>query len=180
MTRNWLPLAPVLFTLLQTPVRAQNVASSELGVSIFQSLHQHAVSFPPAKIFIFGDVFEVGMLEPQYMAGNDGITLCAKHLILLNARQSESEMRAQMTHELLHAITCPYGGSAKLYNSKNDKTHQGIYFLAPKLAYVWEHNPRLSAWMGEDWPGRLPAVDPAAAHPQQAAAQAPPAPARAK
>ena len=156
----WLLFTSVLFSLLPVaPLQAQNVASAELGVSLFHSLHQHATSFPPAKVFIFGDVFEVGMLHAQYMAGNDGVTLCSKHLILLRVEQSESEMRNQMTHELLHAITCPYGGKATLYNSRSEKKHEGIYFLAPKLAYVWEHNPRLSQWMGESWPGRQPAVD---------------------
>ena len=160
MKRSWLLLTPVLFLLLPfTPVHAQNVASAELGLSLFHSLHQHATSYPPAKIFIFGDVFEVAMLGAEHMAGNDGVTMCSKHLILLRVEQSESEVRNQMTHELLHAITCPYGGSSKLYNSHSDKKHEGIYFLAPKLAYVWEHNPRLSEWMGEDWPGRQPAAD---------------------
>ena len=167
MKCNWLLFTSVLFSVLPIPlVQAQNVASAELGLSLFHSLHQHAKSFPPAKIFIFGDVFDVGMLEAEHMAGNDGITMCSKHLILLRVEQSENEMRNQMTHELLHAITCPYGGSAKLYNSHNDKKHEGIYFLAPKLAYVWEHNPRLSEWMGEDWPGRQPAVDRVAAQPK--------------
>ncbi len=166
MKLNWLLLAPVFSLLLFPPVHAQDVASADLGVSIFQSLYQHPTSFPPAKIFIFGDVFNVAMLESRYMAGNDGVTFCSKHLILLRAEQSDREMRNQMTHELLHAITCPYGGKATLYNSRSEKKHEGIYFLAPKLAYVWEHNPRLSEWMGESWPGRQPAVDPSAARPK--------------
>jgi hypothetical protein len=168
MKCSWLLLASLYFSLRPlTPLHAQNVASAELGLSLFHSLHQHATSYPPAKIFIFGDVFQVAMLEAAHMAGDDGVTLCSKHLILLRVEQSDNEMRNQMTHELLHAITCPYGGHARLYNSRSDKKHEGIYFLAPKLAYVWEHNPRLSQWMGEDWPGRQPAVDPSQARPKQ-------------
>ena len=81
MKRSWMSLTPILFALLPlTPAHAQNIASAELGLSLFHSLHQHAQSFPAAKIFIFGDVFDVGMLPAEHMAGTDGITMCRQNM----------------------------------------------------------------------------------------------------
>ena len=117
--------------------------------SVFQSLvSRPATSRPPAKLFVGTRVFEVGMLEPEHMAGNDGVTLCDKNLILINVATTETRMRQAFMHEALHAMFCSDAYQPRWWTRNTERRHRDIYYLGPSLAGLLRDNPYLIHWLG--------------------------------
>jgi hypothetical protein len=125
---------------------AQKVIPAQ--TSVFQSLvSRPATSRPPAKLFVGTRVFEVGMLEPQYMVGNDGVTLCDKNLILINVDTSEIRMRQAFMHEALHAMFCSDTYKPHWWTRNTERRHKDIYYMGPALAEILRDNPYLTHWL---------------------------------
>jgi hypothetical protein len=98
-------------------------------------------------LFIGDRVFEVGMLEPEYMAGNDGVTLCDRNLILINVATSEIRMRQAFMHEALHAMFCSDTYKPHWWTRNAERRHRDIYFVGPALAEIIRDNPYLTHWL---------------------------------
>jgi hypothetical protein len=150
--RSLSPMLPLLVVSLSLVCGAQSspVIPAPASIAIFTALHVPATSRPPAKLFLGTRTFDVAMLEPEHMAGLDGVTFCDKNLIIINVATTEITMRKAFMHEALHAAFCSDGYKPHWWTRNQTRRHEDIYYLGPVLATIMADNPYLAHWLDQD------------------------------
>lgn len=110
----------------------------------------------PKKLYIDGHSWSVAWVQVVPL-GTDwvGDTECKEHVIYIKiqplTRDGLTEEQDTLFHELLHAFTCDHGSVHNFhYNSTTEDAHEGIYYLAPKLAEFMRYNTSALKWFAQD------------------------------